>query len=494
MIDVPLYNDGPEVLDEVDTESMDYYINEAINECNLIDYQMNHHSGFFMEASNKPGLLRRLFNFIIGLFSKLKDGVLRIISKIREFIHGKKVSIKQIIDRCGIKPRTKHTSESLGLKEETVHFYATEGSDLKETDLKILVNHLSVKILNDKFIVNAPGIEPGANMNGPHRSGNWQINYYAAAAIIEKLELNEMLFKISDMLVYNESKGGLIDIEEGFIDKVNEFHDAVYNVNLLNELYNKGGIQWNTRDLMTFQQRLTKETAKLNKIQTIEGIQDDLLKSINKFADMLLGIAIGLNEFNRAINNVYMIDESYVKSVNNASTLDMFVFSCIKEGIPYKYIAYNTWLLLNDKWLMNEKTFFTKNVKPKWGQTRTVFDLKDRDVVMKIAMSNIGITGNRNEVLITKEFKKYNVENLIACVKYVMKNFCIIFPQAIVSYKTPDDGDLYDYQDKLDDLYWDHPNLHDIRSDIHIKNIGFNTDGDVVCIDYGTINITKKVK
>lgn len=468
---MPLYPDGPEYTGVIDMESMDYYLENVTYEFTMIHNQIHHPSGFFMESS-KESLGKRLWELIKGLFRKLKQGIDFIISRIRTFFVKRKKSLYQILDECGIKPKSRSTNEAASpTKEKVVHFYATKGSDLKETDIKLMVNHLYVKMLSGTCVTKAPGIAPGVSLDGPHRSNNWMVNFYAAAYLMENLSVNELLFEIADMIVYDESKGGLLAIEKGFEQKVQQLDSSVYNANTLNKLYNKGGIQWNLRDLMNFQKRLSFVTAKIDKVKSVEGISDSLLKSLNQFADFIVSITIGLNEFNRALNNVYMIDEAYLGAIDDAESLDVFVYRAIKEGIPYKYIAYNTWLLLNDKWKVNTKEFYTKNVEPKWGQMRTVFDLHDKDVVMKLAMSNTGILCNHTEIAITKEFKQHHVVDLIAPVLYAMKYVTAIFPESIVTYKLPDDSDLFDYKSKLDDLYWDHPELHDIREDIHLNNI-----------------------
>ena len=492
---MPLYPDGPEYVNQIDIESMDYYLDNVIYEFEVLSNQINHPSGFYMEAASKENIFKRIWNLIIGLLKKLKAGINFIINKIKGFFQSRKKSMYQILEECGIHPKAKHTNEAVApASEKVVHFYATKGSDLNETDIKLLVNHLYIKIISGKCITKAPGIDPGLSLNGPHRSNNWMVNFYAAAYLMENLSASEMLFEIADMIVYDESKGGLLAIQDGFIKKVQQLDSMVYNHNTLNKLYNAGGIAWNIRDLMNFQKRLSFVTSKIDKVKTVEGISDDLLKALNQFADFLVSITIGLNEFNRAVNNVYMIDDTYLGAIDNAVSLDAFVYRSIKEGIPYKYIAYNTWLLLNDKWKANTKEFYTSRIEPKWGQMRTVFDLKDKDVVLKLAMSNGGILCNHTEIAITKEFTQKGVDNLIAPVLYAMKYAAAIFPESIVTYKLPDDGDLYEYKSKLDDLYWDHPELHDIREDIHLKNIGFNQSGNIVCIDYGNSKITKGVK
>jgi hypothetical protein len=145
-------------------------------------------------------------------------------------------------------------------------------------------------------------------------------------------------------------------------------------------------------------------------------------------------------------------------------------------------------LLLNKAWRLHEKTFYTDKIEPKWGQTRTVFDLKDDEVVAKIAMSGVGIRCNRNEVSITDEYKREGTDDVLACVVASMPYCALIFPQKIDPYWKMDQDDVMELKDKLHDIYWDHPKLHDIRNDIHVDNIG-KIDGNVVCIDYGDIKI-----
>lgn len=472
-------NDMSTILDEIDQDFLFIY---------------NHSSDqYIQEASaKKESLPRRIWNFIKYAFHQLGKAIRWICKKIRSLFKKDKVSIDQIVMQCGIKPKNKVTHEAVFApeKEQVIHFPASKESDIKETDLHVAVKNLTTRIERNQFFVSVPGIQEGIKYRGVHRTDNWEVNYYAACAIITESQLNDLLFDIASKIIYDSSTDELIDIEDGFIDDVNELDRKAYDPT--NASKYKNGIAFNNRDFLSFQKQLSDVTAKIDKVQTIEGISDELLKSLNQFADILIGITYGMNEFNRAVNQLYMLDARYIESVNQAQDLDTFVFTCIKSGIHPKYIAYNTWLLLDSSWKSDSKIFYTKDIRPTWGQTRAVFDIKGMDVVTKLAMSGVGIIGNKNEVAITKEFRQHGVEDVIACVEEYMKNCAVIFPTAIISYLQPNETDLYLYRDKLEDLYWEHPDLHDIRGDIHIKNIGFDSSRNIVCIDYGNSPITKR--
>lgn len=456
----------------------------------------NGSGGYFQEASgNKPNLFQRFWNLIKSALKKLLKVIRWIGKKIRSLFKKGKQSMDQIVERCHIKPKRKVIHEAAvdapdKEKEVVIHFPASKDSFLTETDLHVAVKHLYLKIIDNKFVASVPGIQSNVSFRGPHRTSNWDVNYYAACAIIEETELNELLFDTAEMIIFDKSANELIDIEEGFIDNVNRLDQRAYDPK--NATKYKNNIPFNNRDFVNFQQQLSDVTAKIDKVHTIEGISDELLEALNKFADILIGVAFGMNEFNRSVNQLYMIDTQYIAAVNRASDLDAFVFDCIKHGIHPKFIAYNAWLLLDDAWKTDHETFYTKDIRPKWGQTRTVFDIKGVNVVAKIAMSGVGIMGNRNEIAITKEFKQHNVDDVLACVEESMQNAAVIFPKAILSIMKPDSNDLFEYKERLEDIYWDYPDLHDIRGDIHIGNIGFDTSRHVVCIDYGNSPITKR--
>ena len=481
--------------------TLDSIIEYEINELNEIEqcYQETCNYDFntmFTEASkNKLPIHKRIWNVIKRILKAIADGIMWIINKIKKLFSSfkkKPLSMNQIVELCGLRPSTQTHQEAVSIeeKEATVHFYATKGSAFPEKDLKILSNHLLLKIEHDDFVTRLPGIESGLTLKGPSRTANWKEQYYVTSILLTENGFDDAISDIMEMLVYDEGKGGLIDMDPKFIQSVQDLINRLYNPSLLNKMDSKT-IKWHRHDLIRFQKEINDASRIIEKVQSVEGINQDQLKALNQFADLLLVVTIGLNEFNRAMDHVYMIDKIYIGSINDAESLDKYVHCCVDNGIPAKFIAYNTWLLLNKSWRLHEKTFYTSNIEPKWGQTRTVFDLKDSDVVAKIAMSGVGIRCNRNEVSITNEYKKEGTEDVLACVVSSMPHCALIFPQCIDSNWRMDQNDVMELKDKLHDIYWDHPDLHDIRNDIHVDNIG-KINGNVVCIDYGDIKIVKK--
>jgi hypothetical protein len=475
---------------ESDLIKMSKELDEYSNQCNyIITNRHLYQEGVF--DSIRRGA-RNIWEWFKGLLRKLLSVLQWIGRKIRSLFKKDKVSIDQIVASCGIQPKKKHVHEAVAAppNEETItiHFPASKGSFLSETDLKIAAKNLLIKIENNRFVASVPGIEKNLNFRGPHRTNNWETNYYAACAVITETSISDLFFDIMDKLVFDDT-GKLVEIEHGFIHDVDKLDVLAYDDKNVSKY--KNGIPFNNRDFTHFQSELASMSSKIDKIQTIEGISDDLLEALNKFADIIIGITFGMNEFNRAVNQLYMIDEQYIAAVNQAQDLDSFVYECIRNGVHPKFIAYNTWLLLDDAWKTDRDTFYTKNIEPMWGQTRTVFYIRRVDVVAKIAMSGAGISSNKNEIVVTKEFKERGVEDLLACVQEYMKHAAVIFPEAIKPYARVTEDDLWVYKDKLEDLYWDYPDLRDIRSDIHIKNIGFNYRNQLVCIDYGNTLIRK---
>lgn len=132
-------------------------------------------------------------------------------------------------------------------------------------------------------------------------------------------------------------------------------------------------------------------------------------------------------------------------------------------------------------------TMFTEASKNKLPIHKRIWNVIKR--ILKAIAD--GIRCNRNEVSITNEYKKEGTEDVLACVVSAMPHCALIFPQCIDSNWRMDQNDVMELKDKLHDIYWDHPDLHDIRNDIHVGNIG-KINGNVVCIDYGDIKIVKK--
>jgi hypothetical protein len=448
----------------------------------------------FTEASpNKPPIHIRVWNVIKRIINAIKNFFIGLINKIKRFFSSfkkKPVTMNQILEACGFHSKSKYHQEAdapTAEKETTVHFYAAKGSAFPEKDLKILSNHLLMKIEHDDFVVRAPGIQSGLQLKGPSRTADWQEQYYITAILLTESGFDDAISDIMNMLVYDESKGGLIDMDPEFISAIQNLINRLYNPSLLNKMANST-ITWHRHDLMRFQKEINDASSVIEKVQAVQGINKDQLRALNQFADLLLVVTIGMNEFHRAIDHMYMIDRSYIGCIDDSESLDKYVHHCVDNGIPAKFIAYNTWLLLNKAWRLHEKTFYTDKIEPKWGQTRTVFDLKDDEVVAKIAMSGVGIRCNRNEVSITDEYKREGTDDVLACVVASMPYCALIFPQKIDPYWKMDQDDVMELKDKLHDIYWDHPKLHDIRNDLHVDNIG-KIDANVVCIDYGDIKI-----
>lgn len=493
----PVYTDL-EYTDEMNAYNIDQSLRDdrftlEAYQRELFMYQSN---DVIQEAYHKKNVFQKIWEFIKSVFRKLCKVLKWVGEKIRSLFKNKKrASIDQIIQKCKLTPKRRRTQEAVAtfnadkLHETVIHFPASKGSDFTETDLRVAAKRLYIKIVNNEFVTSVPGIQQNIPYEGPNRINNWQLHYYATCAVMDETKWYELLFDSADMLAYIENMGGLVDIEPGFVENINKLWNGIYTEDMKNKY--KDGLTIHIKDFTKFQQQIFSASEKIDKVQVVEGISDELLEALNRFADILSSLSFGMNEFNRSIQQMYMLDEIYIGSVNTSDLLDIFVYECIMQGVPPKFISYNTWLLLDDAWKTNKDTFYTKDIHPKWGQTRTVFDIKDLEYVVKIAMSGVGIRCNRNEIDVTTQFKKYHLEHLIAYVEEYGKHAAVIFPHAIVSYMIPTKGDVYEYQGNLVDVYWDYPDLPDIRGDIHVKNVGFDELHNIVCIDYAGVPIRK---
>ena len=497
----PVYTDL-DYTDEMNAYTIDKQLHDDIIRLESYQYtlyMMPDENGIIQESDQpkKKSLVRRIWEWIKDQLRKLVTLVKWIGSKIKKLFSKKKVSIDQIIENCHLQPKKRHIREAFQesddkIHESVIHFPATKGSVFSETDIKVAAKRLYTKVINNEFVLSAPGIEDVGTFEGPPKLNKWIYHYAAACAVMDVDKWYELFFDTVDKLVYKEDLGELVDIEDGFIDNVNELYDGLYKDRSMRTKYIDHDFAFHLKDFTNFQQDLYRATSSIDHVQVVDGISDELLKALNRFADIITSISFGMNEMNRTIQGMYIIDEKFIGAVNEANQLDEFIFQCIKDGVPQKFIAYNTWLLLDESWKIEDKVFYTNQIKPKWGQTRTVFHLPDFEYVAKIAMSGIGIRCNVNEIDITKEYKKRNLEDVLAYVEEYTKHATVIFPHALTPFKTPNDGDLFLITDQLSDLYWDYPDLPNISDDLKLDNIGFSTDYKLVCIDYGSTPIRKK--
>lgn len=243
------------------------------------------------------------------------------------------------------------------------------------------------------------------------------------------------------------------------------------------------------KQLTEFQQWVTEITKRFDKFSNPETNVSELDKKtiadLNSVFNTILIIQMSLQQVSSALDNVSIIDEMFYKSVKNVAILDIFVNECVKEGVPPKFIAYNTWLI-SDECIRGNK----EEYKPVFGQTRTILFPPNKKVVYKIAMSGAGITSNEAEIRTSKIFIDMGRVDLIAPIVKTWENSAVVAMQNIkgddqstsVCQKWKKEAN--DALQRYDKNTGKHLNIQ--IGDQHAGNCKFDTDlGIVRSIDYG---------
>ena len=113
-----------------------------------------------------------------------------------------------------------------------------------------------------------------------------------------------------------------------------------------------GGIKMSMRELREFQQKLNSLAERLDFAQNgntnMNDVDKTVIQSLNSLVNLIEFIQFGLTSLTNAIQKVHLIDLKYMNSIDDRNTLSKFVYDCIQNGIPPKFIAYNTWLIASE--------------------------------------------------------------------------------------------------------------------------------------------------
>ena len=252
------------------------------------------------------------------------------------------------------------------------------------------------------------------------------------------------------------------------------------------------------KEITIFQQKITECYSKIEKFgdinTNVSSFDRETIKNMNDMSFMLLNIQKSINIVASSIDNIDIIDQRFIESIKSVTLLEKFVKECVENGVPSKYIAYNTWLIA-DKCIKgnNEK------YKPIWGQTRFVFFPPNSRIIYKIAMNGAGVSANKAEINISSLFSKMDRIDLIAPVVRTFGDDMIIAMEKINS-----DGSRPSYKDLL--AYTKHCNdsikeyekrtkqhLNIKISDQHKDNVLYDKKyGIFRSIDYGVETRTYK--
>lgn len=280
--------------------------------------------------------------------------------------------------------------------------------------------------------------------------------------------------------------------DSGEIERCKTVCTNNYNV-LANEIedqsksfeYARYGI---TMDQLTYAQKRVNKLLDLMMDFTISDelpqFDKEFLTIISAYVSLINGLQMGLNIVTNAILTSYTIDESYVGQCNDTETLSKFVTSLIDHGIPSKFVGYNIFLIMNKNWTGSDPK--TDEFRPLWGQSRIVFKPTDKpDIVHKVALSNFGVQGNKNEQYIYKRVSGISeLAQYFGKVEYTSSNGIVLDMERLDTDKSPDQDVANNISDNINELIKKY-NI-DIRvDDIHPGNLSKSRSGNYAILDYG---------
>ena len=385
-------------------------------------------------------------------------------------------------------------------KKVKIKFPAGKGSTYKECDLTLLVKDVHVKIENDKYVIGTPeGFELegmagklAGNKQGikvPVTANNCcQANAFFAF-VENKNDFRRYIEKAINWLSSRSDAKGDVSLTK---DEIDEFYDAQFELNkqLRHHMINTRSITASSSDLLNYQKTINDMIKKIDKINTIPENPNKTYKAaLDSLVSLLEILSIGCNQVANDIVGMYMIDAKYLHTISDVETLGKFVNKMIDDGIPGKYVAYNTWCAMSEDF-DNRKFFYKKSgifdmegTYPRWGQSRVVFFPGNTPKeVLKVALNRAGILANKRELQIYDMYKKHNSEDILAKPnKSYAKNTIITMEK--LDTKDITQTIVMDMRGKIAKLNIVKSSLHTIN-DIHAGNIGKADDGAYKIIDY----------
>lgn len=372
--------------------------------------------------------------------------------------------------------------------------------EIKQEEIELINSAILIKEFNDddSFEVDLMGVNYVKNDRGKLRAVSDKGEGVASLASLF-VYTNAMIFFIKHP---NEMEELCELITEGFKITNNEqsitSQEYAKRVNRLeSKAFNKtngvgaGGTKLTMKELTEFQAKLNKLEENLDFAQNgntkLNDVDPAVITSLNKLVHITEHFQFGLSSLSNAIQKVHLIDLKYMNSITDRDILSKFVYECIQNGIPPKYIAYNTWLIANESIRGSASRY-----KPVGGQTRCVFFPNDnKKEILKIATSGIGITSNKNEIRFSDFLKRSKEQEMIDCSALVTNSYsedAILAMERVVDRvgKHPDLLTLNEMKAKYQAFTTRHPELRLVVSDFNDGNVMWSSDKDRwICIDYG---------
>lgn len=315
----------------------------------------------------------------------------------------------------------------------------------------------------------------------------WTHSSKTALYLIKDKKAFDKLCELTDYATYilfkNDNKKHHIKFNTACKSIINEINHAENKTNLKE-------VKVSLKELTDFQKKIS---ALLEKIDTFSDISTDVssldkttLNNFNNIYKKLLDVQISMNIVSSSFNTPLIVNAKYIGCIKSMALLDEFVNTMINEGIPPKYVAYNTWLVANECIRGNGKDY-----APCWGQTRFTFFPPDKHLVYKIAMSGAGITSNKAEIRTSEMFQKMDRVDLIAPVVKHFNSDAIVVMERIISSSQPSYTACLSYTKRCNDAIAEYEKTHKVKlniriADQHKDNVMYDKKhGCYRSIDYG---------
>ena len=346
----------------------------------------------------------------------------------------------------------------------------------------VLVEFMDNKKIKFNFIWNA--VKMGYKMHGKikgHKDTPMTMGPFLSC--MEYIQNPVEFDKIKDLL--NEIVNADVITKE-LQDKCNKFTKEYSDKQMKFDQMNKT-FEYTIDQLITFQKSLNEADQIIRKIDDpFSSFKEDrdvsfIILTLNAISGILAAMQMCMNAITSSLKEVALIDGSYYGSVDSVETLSKFVKKMIDNGIPSKYVSYNTYLISSKK----IRGIDSEANKPCWGQSRVTFFPEDKSIVHKIALSGWGIRSNFSEHQISDAYKEYNGDHLIAVCNKDYNDHVIIDSERveIIHPLKVKQDDISKLKTEMQQLISDHK-IPFFISDLHVFNVG-KKNGKLVALDYG---------
>lgn len=426
--------------------------------------------------------------------------LVRFVQWIKSKFTGKNQTIDGITDVMKLRRRTSVDENG----QETIEFIDHDGNVVDTKNFDLVIKPILIKMGQDGQLMLelSKMYKPSQKVVGHEKVGqavitrNWKFLWHqphmpelmALALIKNQSKLNELNESVKYFIQCIQSPT-TIDATQWMNEgsKLETMYTWLSNEVRQNRMFEP--VSFN--QVITFAENIRSINDSFNQVDiktpdVFGAIQDkDVIVTINGLADVLVGIQIGINVITSSMKQVYQIDQCFIETIESIDELDRFVKLCINNNIPPKYVAYNAYLISS-----KDIRGSAKINKPIMGQSRVVF-MNAKNTVYKIALSNMGIQGNRTELAVFNNMKKINLDHLLAKVLGTTR-FNTVNEYEKVTFNTTTIMNMSKKQSIAHSLAEQikqglmHANQNYAISDIHYDNIGLRGKQPVV-IDYGNI-------